>query len=213
VAATAPAEVTNGIRDWWLRTVLVLSHPRAVFVALRDESSDSLSDRAEPILLIVWLAGIALVLDSAGHYFDTIGNDNVALAIWVFLAGGIYGGFGYFAFGALVYWAARSLGSQGTYRRARQVVAFAAAPLVLSLVFWPFRIAIFGDALFESGGRDTGAGAAAFGVLEAAVGLWAVALLVVGIRAVHGWTWARASAAAALALGLPVLLAIAFAVG
>jgi hypothetical protein len=202
--------VTSGIRDWWLRTLLVLSHPRAVFIALRDESSESLSDRAEPVLLIIWLAGIALVLDSAGHYFDTVGNDNVALAIWVFLAGGIYGAFGFFAFGALVYWAARSLGSEGTYRRARQVVAFAATPLVLSLVVWPFRIAIYGDAVFQSGGRDTGAGSAAFGVLEAAFGVWAIALLVVGIRAVHGWTWARAAAASALALALPVLIAIAF---
>lgn len=212
MAATAPANVSSGMRDWWLRTLLVVSHPRAVFVALRDESSESLSDRAEPVLLIVWLAGVALVLDSSGHYFDTIGNDNVALAIWVFLAGGIYGAFGFFALGALVYWAARALGSPGTYRRSRQVVAFAAAPLVLSLVIWPFRIAIYGDSVFESGGRDTGVGAAAFGVLEAGFALWAVALLVVGIRAVHGWTWARAASAAALALGLPALIAIAFSV-
>jgi hypothetical protein len=199
------------VRDWWLRSLLVLSHPRAVFVALRDESSSSLSDRAEPILLIVWLAGIAIVLDSAGHYLDS-GNDNVALAIWVFLAGGIYGGFGYFVFGAFVHWAARVLGSPGTYRRSRQVVAFAAAPLVLSLVVWPLRIAIYGDAVFRSGGSDSGAGSAAFGVLEAAFGLWAVALLVLGVRAVHGWTWARAAAVAALALGVPVLIGIALSV-
>ena len=50
------------MRDWWLRTLLVLQRPRPVFVALRDESRESLSDRAEPVLLIVILAGIAGVL-------------------------------------------------------------------------------------------------------------------------------------------------------
>ena len=212
MAATAPADVTGGMRDWWLRALLVVSHPRAVFVALRDDSEGSLSDRAEPILLIVWLAGISVVLDSAGHYLDTLGSDNVDLLIWVFLAGGIYGAFGYYAFGALVHWAARALGSQGSYRRSRQVVAFAAAPLVVSLLLWPFRIAIYGDAIFRTGGRDTGAGSAAFAALELAFVLWAGALLVVGIRAVHGWTWARAGAVAALALGLPIVLGIALGV-
>ena len=38
---------------------------------------------------------------------------------------------------------------------------------------------------------------------------WAAVLLVVGVRAVHGWTWARALAACALALAAPVLLALA----
>lgn len=208
----ATAQVTSGMRDWWLRALLVVSHPRAVFVALRDESSESASDRAEPILAIVWLAGIAVVLDSAGHYLDTLDTDHVDLLLWVFLAGGIYGAFGYYAFGALVHWAARALGSQGTYRRSRQLVAFAAAPLVVSLLVWPFRLAIYGDSVFRTGGRDTGAGATAFGVLALVFVLWAAALLVVGIRAVHGWTWARTGAAAALALGIPIIVAIAFGV-
>src|SRR5581483_10181696 len=193
------------MRDWWLRTLVVVSHPRAVFVALRDESSESVSDRAEPVLLLVWLAGIAVVLDSAGHYLDTLDTDNVDLLLWMFLAGGIYGAFGYYAFGALVHWASRALGSQGTYRRSRQVVAFAAAPLVVALRVWPFRLAIYGDSVFRTGGRDTGAGATAFALLALAFVGWAAVLLVVGIRAVHGWTWARAGATAALALGIPIL--------
>ena len=30
------------MRDWWLRTFLVLQRPRPVFVALRDDSKQSL---------------------------------------------------------------------------------------------------------------------------------------------------------------------------
>jgi hypothetical protein len=41
------------------------------------------------------------------------------------------------------------------------------------------------------------------GVSERSAGL-----LVVGVRAVHGWTWGRAAAACALALVAPVVLAL-----
>jgi hypothetical protein len=51
-----------------------------------------------------------------------------------------------------------------------------------------------------------------FGVLSAAFLAWALALLVTGIRSVHGWAWARAAAAAALALAAPVALTVALAV-
>jgi len=47
------------MRDWWLRTLLVLQRPRPVFVALREDDPDAVAERAEPVLLIVWLAGIA----------------------------------------------------------------------------------------------------------------------------------------------------------
>ena len=56
-------------RDWWLRTLLVLQAPRPVFVALRDDGSDAVSNRSEPVLLVILLAGIAGVLiDRAGRH-------------------------------------------------------------------------------------------------------------------------------------------------
>jgi hypothetical protein len=207
VTATASGPST-GVRDWWLRTLLVVQRPRPVFVALRDQSRDSLSDRAEPILLIVWLAGIAVVLGSAGQYLDGGGRDNLDLAIWVFLAGGIYGVFGYFALGAVLHAAVRLFGSQGTYRRTRQVLAFAAVPLVLSLVVWPAKLALYGDDVFRSGGADAGGGGHVFAVLDLLFAVWAAALLVAGVRAVHGWTWQRAGAVVAVALGAPVAVAV-----
>ena len=79
------------VRDWWLRTLLVLQRPRPVFVALRDEGTDAMADRAEPVLLIVVLAGIAGVLttSTAAHLMDDSSYDASVTAIWVFLVGAI----------------------------------------------------------------------------------------------------------------------------
>jgi len=199
------------MRDWWLRTLLVLQRPRPVFVALRDTSSESVSERAEPVLAIVLLAGIALVLQTttAAHLLDSNDYDAVLVAIWAFLAGSLYGGVGYWIAGAFLYWGCRLLGSQGDFRRARHVLAFAVVPIALSLVLWPVKLALYGEDVFRSGGSDTGAGAHVFTALELACDLWAVALLVIGVRSVHGWTWSRALAACLLGLGVPVLLGIA----
>ncbi|HZT15550.1 MAG TPA: Yip1 family protein [Gaiellaceae bacterium] len=201
---------TSGMRDWWLRTLLVLQRPRPVFVALRDESKQSLSDRAEPIMAVVLLAGIAGALASgtAGHLMDDSSYDDVLVAIWAFIAGGISGVFAYFVLGALLHAGARALGSQGTYRRNRQVVAFAATPLALSLLLWPFKLALYGNDVFRTGGRDAGTGSHVFAALEMAFLAWAVALLVIGVRAVHGWTWPRAAAACVLAVCLPLLVSL-----
>ena len=198
------------MRDWWLRTLLVLQRPRPVFVALRDDSPESLSDRAEPILLIVILAGIAAALSTgtAAHLMDDSTYDGIVTAVWAFAVGGIDGAVGYFALGALLHGGVRVLGSQGTYRRSRQLLAFAAVPIALSLVLWPVKLALYGGDWFRAGGRDTGAGGFVFDLIELAFFVWAAVLLVIGVRAVHGWTWARAAAACALSLVAPVVLAL-----
>lgn len=199
------------MRDWWLRTLLVLQRPRPVFVALRDDDPDAVAERAEPVLLVVWLAGIAAILADAGTYLDDRTRDGVDLAIWAFAAGGISGVFAYFLVGWILHRVVRSLGSRGTYRRSRHVLAFAAVPVALSLVLWPVKLALYGDDCFRSGGRDTGTGGAVFLVLGAGFLAWAVVLLVIGVRSVHGWTWARSVAATSLALVAPVALALALA--
>jgi len=131
------------MRDWWLRTLLVLQRPRPVFVALRDDTKQAAGDRAEQVLLIVWLAGIAGVLTTgaAATLMDNGDVDGILIPIWAFIFGGIYGVFAYFAVGALLYGSVRALGSQGSYRRARHVLAFAAVPVALSLVLWPVKLA------------------------------------------------------------------------
>ena len=202
------------MRDWWLRTLLVLQRPRPVFVALRDDSKQSLSDRAEPILAVVLLAGIAGALDSstASHLmdakpFDPQSNvDALSMAIWAFIAGSISGVFGYFVLGALLHFPARFLGSQGTYRRNRQIVAFAAVPVALSLALWIVKLSLYGADAFKTGGSDAGTGSHVFAALELAFVAWAAVLLVVGVRSVHGWTWPRSAAACVLVVAVPLAL-------
>jgi hypothetical protein len=173
------------MRDWWLRTVLVLTAPRAVFVALRDESDQSLSDRAEPVLLIVLLAGMALALASSAAR----GYGGVDLAAWTFIAGSLTGGAAYWLVGAVLHGTGRAFGSQGTYRRARHVLAFASVPIAISLVLAPI-------------------GLRRYGYVELAFVVWAGALLLVGVRSVHAWTWPRSVATVVVPAAVAAALAL-----
>ena len=212
--ARAPAEQASQASEWWLRTALVLTAPRAVFVALRDDAPETAAERSEQVLLVVWLAGMASVLSTAtaGHLMDDRDYDALIVAVWTFIAGGLYGVVAYFVFGAFLHGGVRALGSVGSYRRTRQLLAFAAVPLALSLVLWPVKIALYGSDVFHRGGADSGAGSTVFEVLGLAFLLWTVALLVIGVRAVHGWTWGRAAGAVALAAVLPLLAVVALSV-
>ncbi|MGN6799209.1 MAG: Yip1 family protein [Gaiellaceae bacterium] len=198
------------MRDWWLRTLLVLQRPRPVFVALRDDDPEAVGERGEPVLLIVWLAGMAAVLAQATTYLNDETRDGLVLALYVFAAGGISGAFAYFVVGWLLYRVSRALGSHGNFRRSRHVLAFAATPIALSLVLWPFKVALYGDDWFRSGGRDAGRAAALFGLASAAFLVWTLALVMIGVRAVHGWSWARSAVATACTLLPPVVLSLAF---
>jgi hypothetical protein len=209
-ASSPPADAAapHGARDWWLRTLLVLQRPRPVFVALREDSREDVSDRAEPILLVVWLAGIAVIMFGLGTYLDGGGRDGLDLAVWVFLGGGIYGFFGYFVFGGLLHLGVKAFGSQGSYRRSRQVLAFALVPVALSLVLWPVKLSLYGEDWFRTGGGDAGGAGSAFDLLTYAFFAWSAVLLVAGVRSVHGWPWPRALAATVLPVVAPLAAAL-----
>jgi hypothetical protein len=199
-------------RVWWLRVVAVLLAPQAVFAALRDDSDAAARARQEPITAIVGLAGIAGILATpvARHLLDDTNVGTLVVPVWAFLGGAVYGLALYWLLGLFLYAAVHRLGSLGGYRRARHVLAYAAVPLALSLVaVWPARVAVYGDDLFRSGGADRGGGDTAFDALTLAFAGWSLALLVLGVRAVHGWTWSRALAATAAAAALPSLVVLA----
>ncbi len=196
-------------RAWWLRTLLVLTSPRAVFVALRDQTDEASAERQEPLLALILLGGIAGVLATsiAGRLLDDRELDGLLVAVWAFVGGSFYGTAAYWLVGAALHVGARGLGSQGTYRRTRQLLGFASAPLALSLlVLWPIRLAVFGGDVFRSGGSDSGTAGSAFVVLQLVFVLWALVLALVGVRTVHGWTWGRAAATVAIAGLLPALV-------
>ena len=192
-------------RAWWRRVRLVLQSPSIFYAALRDESEADVSARAEPVLAIVLLAGMATVLSSsaAAHLFDDPAVDWVLVAVWAFLGGGLYGALLYWLGGLLLHFGITALGSNAPYRRSRQLLAFAAVPLGVP------RLVLFGGDSFRYGGSDDGAGSAVFGFLQVAASLWALALLVVGVRAVERWSWRRAFAAVAVGAFIPALVTLA----
>jgi hypothetical protein len=199
-------------RSWWLRTPAVLVAPRAVFVSLRDESAEAVEARQEPLMAIAGLAGIAAVLATpvARQLLNDASFSVSLLPVWAFFGGVMYAVGVYWLGGGLLYGAARRVGGLGSYRRARSVLALSVAPLALALfTLWPVRIAIYGQNLFRTGGTDWGPGDRTFGGLLYFAFAWSAVLLVVGVRSVHGWSWARSLATVALAATLPALIVLA----
>lgn len=212
MAATAETARNSSLeRSWWLRAPAVLVAPRAVFVSLRDDSEEAVEARQEPITAIAALAGIAGVL--ATPVARTLLNDGSisvsVIPVWAFFGGIVYAVAVYWLGGGLLFGAARRFGSLGSYRRARHLLVLSATPIALTLfTVWPIRIAIYGQNLFRTGGPDWGPGDRVFGGIIFAAFAWSAVLLVLGVRSVHGWSWARSLGTVGLAAVLPALLVL-----
>jgi hypothetical protein len=171
-------------RVWLARAVSVLWRPREDLAGLRDDSDETARARSEAVLALVLLTGIAGVLWTpvAGTILNDVTLDWLDVAIWAFLGGGFYGIALYFVGGLVLQWLARA-GGWISYRQARHLLAFAAAPVALSLfLVIPVRLAVYGEDVFRSGGSDRGAGEWAFAAVELAFLAWALVLLVLGLR-------------------------------
>jgi hypothetical protein len=179
-AAAGPADE----RVWLARAVSVLWGPREVFAGLRDDSDETARARSEAVLALVLLTGISGVLWTpvAGTILNDVTLDWLDVAIWAFLGGGFYAIALYFIGGLVLQWLARA-GGWISYRQARHLLAFAAAPVALSLfLVIPVRLAVYGDDVFRTGGSDRGAGEWAFAGVELAFLAWALVLLALGLR-------------------------------
>jgi hypothetical protein len=191
---TARAEWRITDERFWLReAVAVLVSPRMVFTALRDDSDEAARARSEAVLALVLLAGIASVLwaPNVGRLLDDrfVQWDAALIAIVVFFGGAIYGVATYWVAGFVLYAAVSPFRFTRSYRQARQLLAFAAAPVALSLfVVWPVRLAVYGEDVFRSGGSDRGAGNGAFIGLELLFVAWSLGLLVLGLRSLRAST-------------------------
>jgi len=212
MATTVKGERASALEtSWWLRAPAVLLAPRAVFVSLRDDADGAAEEREQPLAAMIGLAGMAGVLATpVARGLLNDGSSPIVLLIWAFFGGGAYALATWWLGGGLLHGAARRFGSLGSYRRARHLIALASAPIALSLLaIWPIRYAIYGVYLFRWGGDDWGPGDVAFGALVYASFAWSALLLIIGVRAVHGWSWGRGLATVALAGSLPALLVLA----
>jgi hypothetical protein len=209
------AEDRSGEKAWFLRALLVLQSPRLVFAALRDDSDRAAESRQDAAGALVWLAGIAGVLSTSvtSTLLDDPARDWLVVTVWAFLAGGLYGFLLYFVVGKVLHVGLRRLGGRGSFRRARHLLAFAAAPIALAFfVYWPVRLAVYGEELFRFDGGDGGTVGTAFAWVFYLFVVWGLVLLVIGVRTVHGWSWARSFAGVAFTAAIAAALAIAVSV-
>jgi hypothetical protein len=215
--ATETVEQSSSLspeRAWWLRLPGVLVGPRPVFFALREDDPEDVGARSEPMLLVLWMAGAAAVLatPTAAALLDNQDYDAMLLAVWAFVAGGLYGAVGYFVLGFVLYFGLRLLGSLGDFRRARHTLGLALVPMALSLlVLLPARLVLYGGDAFREGGSDEGTGETVLLVLQLAFVAWSLGLFVLGVKVVHGWTWLRSLAAIGAAAALLAAIAGLFA--
>lgn len=192
--------------------------PRPVFVALRDESREAVAARQEPILAMLLIAGIATVLQTSvsGRLLDDPELDGALIFVWAVLGGAVYGIASYWIGGTVLYLGARGASAKKERKssaiRARHVLGFAVAPIALSLIVWPVRLAIYGSDTFRTGGDDTGIGPAIFNGVGVAFILWSVGLLLYGIRTTYRWTWLRAVGTVLLSVLALLALVAAFVV-
>ena len=207
-----PAKSTRQLeREWWLRTLEVLRRPRAVFEALRDDSPEAASAMQEPMTGLVFLTGISIFLSTstASRLFDDFEFDALLVVFQAIFAGMLVALQNFWVIGGALALGVRGAEGEGSYRQARHLVGLATAPFLVSLVLvWPVRLAIFGGDLFRSGGSDAGTGGLVFRALDVVFLVWALTLVVLGVRTVHEWSWRRALAASALT-GVFVGLAVA----
>ena len=180
-------------RDWWRRVPKLLTAPRSVFVALGETDDTDVDARAEPVLAIVILAGMAGVLltPAWGTVMNDGSVDTLVVVVLTFVGGVFYGAAGYLLLGLALWLGAKAVGVDPPFKIARQLVAFAALPLALSLVVLvPAIVLGFGEDWFRSGGDDdTGNGRTIVTAIALAFVAWSLALVAVGLRATFRLPW------------------------
>ncbi len=189
-------------RAWWRRVPRVVTAPRSVFSALAETDDLDVDARSEPVLAITILAGMGAVLltPAWGSVMDDGSVDGLVLLVVTFVAGLFYGAAGYFLLGLALWLGAKAVGVDQPFKIARQLVAFAALPLALSLVVVVPVIAIaFGDDWFRTGGDDTGTGRAIVVGIGLAFAAWSLGLVALGLRTTFRLPWRGVVGALALA--------------
>lgn len=145
-----------------------------LFDRLRDDSLGAEAERSDVVAGLAFAAGVALALAAGGDELRDL--DALDSLVWVFVTGLVLGFAVYWIAGWGLAFVVRRLGGTRTARTARHVLAFSFAPLVFALalwLLWPPLLLILGAS--------------------------SLALLLVGLREVYGWSVARSGAAVVLA--------------
>jgi hypothetical protein len=182
----------SATREWWHHVPRVVTAPRSVFAALAETDDVDVDARAEPVLAITVLAGMAAVLVTPawGTVMNDPSVDALVLVVLTFIGGLIYGATGYFLLGLALWLGAKAVGVEAPFKIARQIVAFAALPIALSLVvIVPAIVVGYGEDWFRSGGDDTGNGRTLVTSLALVFVAWSLVLAAVGLRTTFRLPW------------------------
>ena len=170
----------------------VVNAPRPVFAALAETDEVDVDARAEPVLALTILAGMAAMLLAPGwNVMDDWTVDWLVVAVVTFIGGLFYGAAGYFVLGLALWLGAKAVGVETPFKIARQVVAFAALPLELSLlVVLPTVLVGYGADWFRSGGADdAGDGRTIVTAIGLAFVAWSLVLVGIGLRTTFRLPW------------------------
>jgi Yip1-like protein len=198
-------------RAWWRRVPRVVTAPRSVFAALAETDDTDVDARSEPVLAITILAGVAAILlvPAWGTVMDDSTVDLLTLVVVTFVGGLFYGAAGYFVLGLALWLGAKAVGVDPPFKIARQIVAFAALPLALSLVVLVPTIAVaFGTDWFRTGGSDEGTGRAVVTAIGLAFVAWSGVLVALGLRTTLRLPWRGVVGALLLASVLVAAFAV-----
>jgi Yip1-like protein len=157
-----------------------------IFERLRRDSSGEGDERSELVAALAFVAGVAAALAAGGDEVRAL--DALDSLIWIFFTGMALGFALYWLAGGALAFVVRRLGGGGSSRLTRHVLAFSFAPLALAVVVW-----------------------LVWAPLLAGLAIASLALLVVGLREVYGWSALRAGAAVGLAAVWLGALAVALA--
>jgi hypothetical protein len=145
-----------------------------IFERVRRDSAGEADERSELVAALAFVAGVAAGLAAGGEELREL--DALDSLVWIFFTG-VALGFGvYWIAGWALAFVVRRLGGAGSSRLTRHVLAFSFAPLALAVVVW-----------------------LVWAPLLVGLAIASLALLVLGLREVHGWSALRAGAAVGLA--------------
>lgn len=144
------------------------------------------------------LGGIARAIDRASQQNSGDKFSTVSLLLLAVTVGGLTGWITYYVYGWGMSATGRWLGGRASSEAFRTVLAWALVPTVVSLALVIPQAVIFGDDLFRSEPVDTSAFAEnarlAFGIVEFGLAIWALVILVSGVRLLQGFSIGRALA-------------------
>jgi hypothetical protein len=145
-----------------------------IFERVRRDSAGEADERSELVAALAFAAGVAAGLAPGGEELREL--DALDSVVWIFFTGMALGFAFYWIAGWALAFVVRRLGAAGSSRLTRHVLAFSFAPLALAVVVWLI-----------------------WAPLLLALAIASLALLVLGLREVYGWSALRAGAAVGLA--------------